>query len=181
MSRYARLYSALSGRTCAMNGPPIVIARPPGHLSTALLVLAGLASVLSIMLLLRHFGPFATGWGEVVEQTALSRYGVAPLPGRQTVIASMPTRLADAAERGAVRPQLVVELPAGDGTVRRVPGTLIKRLTTIPAHESGFGAAEERHCLLLIAFVAPTVIPADSRVVVRARLASRSLGWLPLH
>jgi hypothetical protein len=56
-----------------------------------------------------------------------------------------------------------------------------KRLTTIPAHDSGFDAAEVRHCLVLIAFVGPTVIAADSRVVVRARLASRSLGWLPSH
>lgn len=165
-----------------MTGPPIVIARPPGQLSFVLLVVASVAALSSTMLFLRDFGPVATGWGDVVDQQALNRYGLNPLPGRQTVLASLPTHLVDAAGHGARTPEIAVEISADDGTVRRVPGTLVKRLATASTHENGSNAANERHCFVLVAFVAPAVIAAGSRVVVRARFAPsapRSPGWLP--
>lgn len=164
-----------------MNGPPIVIARPPGQFGIALLVIGSALAVLSTMLLLRYVRPVATAWGDVVDQQMLSRYGVDPLAGRQTLIARMPRRLVDAAERGAASAEFVVEAPTGDGGVRRVPGTFVKRWASSSAHGRGTDATDEQHCLVLIAFVAPAGIAAGSRVVVRARLAPsvlRSPGWL---
>ncbi|PXX23839.1 MULTISPECIES: hypothetical protein [Burkholderia] len=165
-----------------MDVPPIIIARPPRHVTIALLVTAGTAIILSIAVLLWRFGPVMTAWGNVVEPHELVRYGIDPVPGRQAAIVPLPAHLAETAGSPTGRADIAVEVPTDDGGVRRVPGTLIKVLTAAP-RERAIDAPDGRQRLVLIAFAAPTALSTDTRVTVRLRIATkapRAPGWLSL-